>query len=1108
MEALFDENPLPLMFVEKDGKIIEFNKAFRSWSGINGDFTGKKLDEFTIPVSETGGNAKLYYFNLPSGQKQLVELHFSDIKRAGQAVQLVTFKEILPDIQQVVKADHSIFKAIFDKALDMIIITDDHGQIIHVNHTTCTKLGYSEEELLNMQIADFFSRNELTASVERENKYNSVFDEGFDSLNVKDGSSIYVEYRTVADIQPGRHLSVLRDRTHEKELEYQNQLNDFALNALINGIAFLDDHFRLTYVNQACLKMWGYSDEQAVLGSYVKAFFNDDSHFGDIKNKLLEKGEWAGQLLGVRANGKGFEVYATVRSFKTGNGSSSRWMASFMDISELMKTKRSLNKTQTRLKKLLEAAPDSVLVVNGKGEVVFCNKKTNALLGYTGKELLGQSVNILMPERFREKHDQYLKRFFENPVQRPMGTGGELFALKKDGTELCVDIMLGPLQEGKETYVLAIIRDVSNYKKAIDDLEKEKNYVQLLRDLAIIDKGVNSLEDVIRESINKLCCYLGWPVGHAWLPSSKGKRNFVSTGIWCDNEDDRFDVFRNVTLQTRFRAGLGAVGHVMETGKPHWIENVQDDPDFVRTKYTELDVKVRAGIFIPVLEQGRVVAILEFFNEKAIPRNNDLLEKLSIIGTQIGRLIERYRAQKNILKSEEKFKTLFNTARDAIVITDGKQCLDCNLTALNFFNSSTSQMKGSRFIELFTENRAVKETEEDMIQSQLSKALANKPCWFEWSFVPTKEDTVRETEVYFSPMMLDGEHLVQVLIRDVTKERKAEMLFKRNLNLFTQLFKNAPIGLIMLNKEYKIEQVNHGFTNIFGYTQNELIGKELGNTIVPGGQERDSRSLTEKAFRGDSFQNENVRIHKDGSERYVLIAAVPVEIEGSIEYIFGVYVDITEQKSAEDKVRKSLDEKVALLQEIHHRVKNNLAVVHSLLDFQKMYSSDPELKKALLDCQSRIRTMALIHEQLYQVEEFSSLAMDMQITKLTEALLNSYKDDRDISVITDLDTVEVPMKTALPLGLLVNELFSNCLKHAFVGRESGTIKVELKKEGDQIHLSIADDGVGMPEHFLSGNEESLGMTLINILCKQLNAQLSSDSSEFGTTFKTNFTLED
>ena len=203
-----------------------------------------------------------------------------------------------------------------------------------------------------------------------------------------------------------------------------------------------------------------------------------------------------------------------------------------------------------------------------------------------------------------------------------------------------------------------------------------------------------------------------------------------------------------------------------------------------------------------------------------------------------------------------------------------------------------------------------------------------------------------------------------------------------------------------------------------------------------------------------------------------------------------MHTDISEKKKAVESLKESLKEKEVLLKEIHHRVKNNLQIVSSLLNIQSSVIADKNVVKYLMNLQSRVMSMSLIHENIYQSENLSDVNIREYISMLKNNLLQSYLEEgKDIKISTEIDEISIDISRAIPLGLIVAELITNSLKHAFPTAKEGIVMVELKKIEKSIILMVSDNGNGISKDLNIENFGTLGLKLIRMLVEQLNAHM-------------------
>ncbi len=213
--------------------------------------------------------------------------------------------------------------------------------------------------------------------------------------------------------------------------------------------------------------------------------------------------------------------------------------------------------------------------------------------------------------------------------------------------------------------------------------------------------------------------------------------------------------------------------------------------------------------------------------------------------------------------------------------------------------------------------------------------------------------------------------------------------------------------------------------------------------------------------------------------------------------------EITARKKSEAMVRASLSEKEVMLKEIHHRVKNNLQVISSLLSLQSGYTDDVEASNLLRECQHRVRSMSMLHEKLYRSEDLSRIDMNEYALTLISFLLRSYSVDGRVKPTYNINDIHMGIDSAIPCGLIINELVSNALTHAYTTNSGGELWVNMHREDKLIQLEISDNGVGLPEDFSISGSRTLGMTLVETLAQQLNGEVNFFNDN-GATFQISF----
>jgi PAS domain S-box-containing protein len=313
---------------------------------------------------------------------------------------------------------------------------------------------------------------------------------------------------------------------------------------------------------------------------------------------------------------------------------------------------------------------------------------------------------------------------------------------------------------------------------------------------------------------------------------------------------------------------------------------------------------------------------------------------------------------------------------------------------------------------------------------------------------------------------------------------------------------NDPIFLLKIPSGI-FTDVNKSASELFGYSNSEMLQMSIERLV------NEDEMVKIREIFDILIENKESEAKKTFPSIFNTFDGhrIPVEIGVSIVnfsnelYIVMVVRDITERKLAEDNIKSSLEEKNVLLREIHHRVKNNMQIISSLLNLQTRYITDEKVVDVLKESQNRVKSMAMIHETLYQSEGFAKIGFSDYVNNLVTYLLQSYVDRDHVKIITDVDVdIFLDIDTAIPCGLIINELITNSLKHAFPNLTNGQINIKLMRNNDKLILEVKDNGIGFPEMLDFRNTESLGLQLINSLVMQLDGtiQLKNDG---GTEFK-------
>jgi PAS domain S-box-containing protein len=354
-----------------------------------------------------------------------------------------------------------------------------------------------------------------------------------------------------------------------------------------------------------------------------------------------------------------------------------------------------------------------------------------------------------------------------------------------------------------------------------------------------------------------------------------------------------------------------------------------------------------------------------------------------------------------------------------------------------------------------------------------------------------------------SPTQLETAN--QELEREISERKQIEKTLRESETRYRAVVEDQTEMICRFLPDGTLTFVNQAYCRYFGRTQAELIGHSYAPMILPEDLKQVNHQLNRLNAENPVTTITNRIIHPDGEIRInEWINRAIFDPEGHLIELQAVGRDITELQQTQ-QLQAAVKEKEVLLKEIHHRVKNNLQIIYSLFRLQGKKINDPEAAEIMLDCQNRVKSIALIHEKLYRSEDLSEIDLKHYIPNLVASLFSSYRaNSNTIKLLTQIDEVCLDMDRAVPCGLIINELISNALKYAFPEDKEGEIRLELcSGEDNQITLMISDNGIGMPEVPNSTKNEKLGLSLVRDLVHQLKGTLEINGQE-GTLFKVMF----
>ncbi len=430
------------------------------------------------------------------------------------------------------------------------------------------------------------------------------------------------------------------------------------------------------------------------------------------------------------------------------------------------------------------------------------------------------------------------------------------------------------------------------------------------------------------------------------------------------------------------------------------------------------------------------------------------------------------------------YKSLFDSMQNGVMVLDPlERIMDINPTAGKLLGLDNSSIGKNASQQLYMWNEiSPKGKKEGKIELKLEKS------------------EIKCIEVQFTPVYQGGLFSGWIYIfEDISNRKRAEELIIESEKKYRELADLLPQTVFETDLNANLTFMNVYAFEMFGYSQDDLLdGLNILELIVE--EERFlSRGKIKDVLNGQVSGDEYTAQRRDKTKFPIILHSNPIVHKGIPEGFRRIIIDISDLKNAEEKIIASLKEKEVLLQEIHHRVKNNMQIISSLLSLQSNHTGSEEATEVLKESRGRVKSMAMIHEKLYHSPNLSLLNMKEYLNNLVRDILRSYSSvSSNITANIDVEEIYLNIDTALPMGLIVNELVSNSIKHAFPDG-NGNINVKLEYNGELYILTVSDNGIGLLDDVDPFESSSLGLKLVINLSIQLegNLVLRKDS---GTAF--------
>ncbi len=787
------------------------------------------------------------------------------------------------------------------------------------------------------------------------------------------------------------------------------------------------------------------------------------------------------------ADGTRHDVIFYKAPFLNKDGSLGGLIGTFLDITDRKRIEEALKESESFNRNLVENLPDYVAIYGMDGKLLYVNPASARTLGYDADRLIGTHVLSYIAQEYHETVIAKMAAHKEGSDTSPY----EIEMVPRTGPRRSVIVKATPIQYKNNPAILLHLIDITERRTTEKALQESEEKFRLIVENSHDIIYTLTIDGVFNFVSPAWTTLLGHPVSEV---KGQSFQKFV-------HPDDiaRCIAFMQMVIGTgQQQTGIEyRVKHIDGTWRWHTSSAVpiKDKTDrIIGGEGIARDITERKQMEKQINESGQLFADIISF----LPDPTFVIDKEGKV-LAWNRAIEQLSgvpAHDIIGKGDHEY-SLWITGKRRPVFIDLVLNPDQDYARMNYTGIQwDGQMVAGQYNVVLPDGR---KTVLSLVASPLFDVQGNLVGAIESIRDITR---IKETEGELARLNENLETIVKdrtrLLEDEVAQRKQAEKDVQTALDYTRSVIEANPDLMVVLDAKGIILDVNAAGELLTGTPKEKLIGSSYFGYLVEDGTHFNKFSSLLHDGKLENF----VELKKtDGHITPLSVHAIGIRgKEGGFDRFIVAAHDITRQKRDEEAIRASLDEKVVLLREVHHRVKNNLQIIISLVNLQMRQTDDPTVKQIMSETQNRVRAMSLVHEKLYRSDSLSRIDFAEYTRYLATQLISFYgTDSRNVRLNFAMSSIMVDINTAVPLGLLMNELISNSLKHAFPKGMAGTISISGGYEGECILLVIRDNGVGIPPGFDWRNTSSLGMRLVISLIDQVDGTIELDRKN-GTTF--------
>jgi len=1024
---------------------------------------GKSLQQMSIE-----GNIRDFYIDLKDkdGTKIHCSLNAKLIK--GENGVPEKYLGAIIDITQLNKTINALtlneekYRNIFENIQAVYYEAAIDGTILEISPSVEYYTKYKREGLLGIDIfGAYFEREDREKLIEQISKDEKLRDYCIE-LKDKDGAKLHCSLNAKLirnkDGVPEKIIGAIIDITQLHETLNALKISEERYRGIYenaNDIIWTSDlKGNFESVNPAGEKIFGIKFEEEI-NPCIQKYLTPESCEKALKNisaKIAKvKTTTTYEVEAIEKNGK--RIFLELNTFlRYKNDKPVGIFGIGRDITERKKAEEELYKTREKYVELFENTSDIVYTMDFNGNFTSVNPKmTEKLLGYKFEEVASLNMaHYISPETAKVAFDNIAKKLRGEAAS----TLYEVDFVNKEGSYISLEInSMISYRDGKPFEIFGIARDITERRKTEEELNKTRErYKELF-------EGTNDI-----------------------IYTMDFDGNFTSVNPMAEKmlglkfEEVASLNMRDYLTPETAKIAFEGIAKKLRGEETHTVYEV----DFINKDGSLISLEVNSMFRY---KDGKPFEVF------GIARN----------------ISERKKTEEELNKTRENYKLLSESTNDLLYTVDLEQKFSSMHPKCEKIIGYTVEEIVGKKVNDFITPESIKASNENL--SKKLKGDASNTV-YELDFI-NKNGSITSFEVN-SMFMYKGGKPYEILgvARNITERNKALEALKKSEEKYKAIFENAPLGIMTADTNGTIIEINSMMLQLLG-SQSLEESKKINLFNYPPLIEMGLTEIFKHCIeKGKSSVIETNYSSKWGRSFNAKAYIEPIkESEGTLTGFQVIVEDITEEKESEQQLKSALTEKEILLREIHHRVKNNMQIIISLINMQMQDIDDEIMTDKYKELQQRVRTMSIIHEDLYMSDDLSKINFGKYLNKLSNNLLNIYSHEHTVELKFNLADIFLGIDTAIPLGLIVNELLTNSFKHAFPGEWIKShddimreIIIEFIPAGNKYRLLIGDNGIGLPDNVEDMKENTLGLMLVDILVSQLKGSMKTDSRN-GTTYE-------